>query len=888
MSIKENILNKLGNRGNVLPVILSTQVIPFSKNKFRIKLYDNFSKYSLAISKKKYKNEVFIAIPDITVDDILHLNFNKNFPKIFNILFKAKIVEKGIENDFKDNVTEVELIIGQRYKLNKVLSKNNPILVDATYFPIIEEDVKESDLSMIVNSIRDYFDITKKHFNNIPIELLFPNTNDPFEVIGKGLNIVRAPLTDKFEILNLESIALQVKKFQEYLFSYIESIKIEKQIETELRDKFEKERKQAILREKLNLIEKQLGNTDDELSFYLKKLEGKNPPEEVINKIKDEVKHLKKMPKYMQESVVIRNYLDWLTSLPWGVYSSKKVSITQAEEILEKNHYGLKEVKERILEYIAIKSLNKDLKGPILCLVGPPGTGKTSLGISIAQSLKREYVRISLGGVKDESEIRGHRRTYVGAMPGKIISAMKRVKVMDPVFILDEIDKMSSSFSGDPASALLEVLDPQQNSNFVDHYINLPFDLSKVLFITTANSKWNIPLPLLDRMEIIELNSYSINDKLNIATKYLIPKQIKENGLSNYNICFTKQAIEHIISEYTLEPGVRELERKIGTILRKIAVNILKDKEKSIETKNKELKEDKKKNLEAKDKELKKGKEENNLKGNNNLNKDIDIDKISIDKKVKISKNDVENFLGPELIPKDYKKYENDVGLVMGLAWTYFGGDILPIEVLLLPGNGQVILTGQLGDVMKESVKIALTLARKYSSKFDIPEKFHEKLDIHIHFPEGAVPKDGPSAGVTILTAVISALTKISCKKDLAMTGEITLSGKVLAVGGLIEKLAAASRERITNVLIPASNKSILKKIPKDILKTINVDFVSSTDELLDKAFENLPLKKKKKTKSKAKKEDKSKANKITKKKSDNKQNKGSKNNSNIKQNKET
>lgn len=846
MNIFQNkVLNKI-RKEKVLPTILLPQTIPFVKNKFRIRIIDNFSKAAFFLARNGYKNEVFVALPDIKVENFFHVNLNKNFPPLFDIVFKARVMNNEEEGEKKEisskGSIEIEVIFEQRYKLKKVINLNNAVLSIASPYPVVNDEVREADLRVIINGIQEYFILTRQSFNNIPIELIFPNRSNPYEIVGKGLNIIRLPITEKIEILRMESISDQVKKFQEYIYSFLESLKIDKQIENELKEKFEKERKQAILREKLNVIEKQLGHNDDELSFYMKKLEGKNPPEEVIKKIKDEVRYLKKMPKYMQESVVIRNYLDWLTSLPWGVYSSSKASITEAEKILEKNHYGLKEIKERILEYIAIKSLNKELKGPILCLVGPPGTGKTSLGISIAESLKREYVRISLGGVKDESEIRGHRRTYVGAMPGKIIYAMKNVKVMDPVFILDEIDKMSSSFSGDPASALLEVLDPQQNSTFVDHYLNLPFDLSKVLFITTANSKWNIPLPLLDRMEIIELNSYSVNDKVNIAKKYLIPKQIKENGLSDYNICFTNPAIEHIISEYTLEPGVRELERKIGTILRKIAVNILKNREK-----------DEKNNLENEvDNKVDKVEKEMDNEIENKINNKIENkinNKIKPDKEIKIKKTDVENYLGPELVPKDYKKYENDIGQVMGLAWTYFGGDILPIEVLLLPGNGQVVLTGQLGDVMKESVKIALTLARKYSSKFDIPDKFHEKIDIHMHFPEGAVPKDGPSAGVTILTAVVSALTKTAPKKDIAMTGEITLSGKVLAVGGLIEKLAAASRERIENVIIPESNKSILKKIPKDILKTINVDFVSNTDELLEKAFEKLPLKKKKKRK---------------------------------------
>ena len=482
---------------------------------------------------------------------------------------------------------------------------------------------------------------------------------------------------------------------------------------------------------------------------------------------------------------MIRTYLDWILNLPWSHETSDRLDIVAAEKILDEDHYGLENVKERILEYLAVRQLTKNMKGPILCLVGPPGVGKTSLAKSVARALGRKFVRISLGGVRDEAEIRGHRRTYVGALPGRIIQGIKQAGTKNPVFLLDEIDKTSSDFRGDPADALLEVLDPEQNSNFSDHYIEQPFDLSKVMFITTANSSHNIPRPLLDRMEIINITGYTEEEKVKIAEKYLIPKQIKEHGLKKDNLLITEGTIRNIVRYYTREAGVRNLEREIAAICRKAARSILKENKTQI----------------------------------------------------KVTTRNLNKFLGMPRYRYGEKEKEHEIGVATGMAWTESGGDILSIEATIMPGKGKITLTGKLGDVMQESAYAGISYIRSQADKYHLEEHFYEKNDIHIHVPEGAIPKDGPSAGITMATAIISALTNTPINKNVAMTGEITLRGRVLAVGGIKEKVLAAHRAGIKTIILPKDNKSDLEEIPSNIKRKLDFVFVDNMEQVLEKAL---------------------------------------------------
>lgn len=525
-----------------------------------------------------------------------------------------------------------------------------------------------------------------------------------------------------------------------------------------------------------------------EIADFEQKMKEKKLSQEAREKLEREIKKLKMMSPMSAEATVVRNYIEWVLSLPWGEKTEENFDIEKAEQILEEDHYGLKKIKERILEYLAVQALVKKLKGPILCFVGPPGTGKTSLSKSIARATGRKFIRLSLGGVRDEAEIRGHRRTYIGALPGKIIQSLRKVGTDNPVFLLDEVDKMTSDYRGDPASALLEVLDPEQNYMFNDHYIDLDYDLSDVMFITTANTLEGIPIPLRDRLEIIELSSYTEFEKLNIALRYLIPKQKKECGLEDVDFTITESAVRVIINYYTREAGVRNLEREIASICRKVAREV-----------------------------LKKGKNE----------------------KIVITAQDVPKYLG---IPKyDYAKSEATdlIGVTNGLSVTMYGGELLQVEVSIVKGKGELILTGKLGDVMQESAKAALTYVRSRSEKLGVDPEFYKTRDIHIHFPEGAVPKDGPSAGVTIATALVSALLEIPVKHDVAMTGEITLRGRVLQVGGIKEKLLAAHRSNIKTVIIPKENRRHLKEIPRKILQALRIVLVDEVDEILPIALKD-------------------------------------------------
>jgi len=538
----------------------------------------------------------------------------------------------------------------------------------------------------------------------------------------------------------------------------------------------------------MRAIQKELGEDNDiteEIEEYREKITKSNMPKEVKEKALKEVDRLEKMSVHSTEASVIRTYLDWIVELPWDKETKDRVDLKKAREILNRDHYGLKDVKERILEFIAIRKLAKSMKGPILCLVGPPGVGKTSIARSIAESLNRKFVRMSLGGVRDEAEMRGHRRTYVGAMPGKIISLIRKSGTKNPVFLLDEIDKLGSDFRGDPASALLEILDPEQNSTFTDHYIEVPFDLSKVLFITTANTTSSIPPALLDRMEVIRISGYTEEEKLKIATNHLIPKQIKEHGLKEENLIISERAIRSIINNYTRESGVRNLERNIANICRKVAKKIVED----------------------------------NVKA------------------VRVNKGNLHKFLGLEKYRFDTEKRESQVGVATGLAWTPYGGDILSIEVNSMKGTGKLQLTGQLGDVMKESAMAGISYIRANSEALGIDSNFYKEMDIHVHVPEGAIPKDGPSAGITMATAAISALTNRPVNSNVAMTGEITLRGRVLPVGGIKEKTLAANRVGIKKIIIPYENNKDLDEIPEKIRKKIDFILVKNMEQVLEHAL---------------------------------------------------
>jgi len=592
----------------------------------------------------------------------------------------------------------------------------------------------------------------------------------------------------KQEILNEFLPKDRLQKLLETLLKEIDIMQIEKDINIKVRKQIDKMQKEYYLREQLKAIQNELGDKEGvtgEVEEYKKKLREGNFSEEVEKKVLKELDRLLKMPSGSAEGSVIRTYLDWIFDLPWSKTTEEIIDLKRAEDVLDEDHYGLEKVKERIIEYLAIRKLKNDLKGPILCLVGPPGVGKTSIAKSIARALNRNYVRMSLGGVRDEAEIRGHRRTYVGAMPGRIISALKQAGSKNPLILLDEIDKMSSDFRGDPASAMLEVLDSEQNNTFRDHYMELPFDLSDVLFLTTANNLETIPRPLLDRMEVIFISSYTEEEKVNIAVKYLFPKQIEAHGLSKGSLKVDEQAVREIINCYTREAGVRNLERQIASLCRKCARKIVASNQKSI----------------------------------------------------KISAASIEKILGTKKYKYDKANEKDEVGIATGLAWTPVGGDTLSIEVTLMEGNGKLELTGQLGDVMKESARAAMSFIRSKAELYRIEKDFYNKFDIHIHVPEGAIPKDGPSAGITLATAMVSALTSIPVKRNVAMTGEITLRGRVLPIGGLKEKVLAAHRAGIDTIIIPGDNKKDLDEIPDVIRKKIKFVVAEDMETVLNTAL---------------------------------------------------
>lgn len=597
-------------------------------------------------------------------------------------------------------------------------------------------------------------------------------------------------LTEKEELLEMAPLKLRLRKLYEILVREQEIADVAKNISEQVHQQVEQNQKEYYLREQIKAISKELGENEDvqaEIADYKEQMSKLKMPQNVAEKINKELGRLAKMPPMTPEGAVIRTYIDSLLALPWGKFTKDNFDLDKAQTVLDNDHYGLKKVKERILEYLAVRALSKSTRGPILCLVGPPGVGKTSLASSIAKAIKRKFTRVSLGGVRDEAEIRGHRRTYIGSMPGRIIHGMQTCGCMNPVFLLDEIDKMASDFRGDPASALLEVLDPEQNNSFSDHFIEFPFDLSHVFWIVTANAVDTIPPALLDRLEIIQLSSYTDEEKVKIAQLHLLPKELKLNGLEKYKVSVSEKAIRRVIHDYTREAGVRNLERKLAGICRKVAFKIVKGKSKGAQ----------------------------------------------------VTEKNLEKYLGPVIYLDDDISLKSSVGVANGLAWTSVGGELLKVEVLAFKGKGNLTLTGQLGDVMKESAQAGYTYIRSRAEALGIAANFGETTDIHIHLPEGAVPKDGPSAGVTMVTAMVSALTGKKVKGKLAMTGEISLSGKVWPVGGIKEKMLAAYRYGVKTVLLPKRNMQDLDELPENIRKEMQFIPVEHLDDVLKLALED-------------------------------------------------
>lgn len=644
----------------------------------------------------------------------------------------------------------------------------------------------EAAMRLVADDFEEYVTLS----NRVSPELLLTisEIKDPGRLVDMIASYVYLKPEDNQKILEVFDIYDRLETIHGILQEEIDILKIEEKINQRVKGQISKVQKEYYLKEQMKAIQEELGERDEiaeEVDKYKKKINDIKMPKEVKEKSLNELDRLYRMSPNSAETGVIRTYLDWIVELPWDVKTKDKIDIKSARGILNADHYGLEDVKERILEFIAIRKLTKNMKGPILCLVGPPGVGKTSIAKSISKSLNRKFVRMSLGGIRDEAEIRGHRRTYVGAMPGRIISLIKKSGSKNPVFLFDEIDKLSSDFRGDPASALLEVLDPEQNNTFTDNFLDVPFDLSKVMFITTANTTSSIPAPLLDRMEVIRIPGYTEEEKLNIALKHLVPKQLKEHGLSDKNLIISKPALRDIINYYSREAGVRNLERNIANVCRKAAKKIVEDNKKAM----------------------------------------------------RVNRGNLSNYLGIQKYRYDISDDDHKIGVATGLAWTTVGGETLSIEVNCMKGSGKLQLTGKLGDVMKESAMAGVSYIRANSERLKIGDNFYNDMDIHIHVPEGAIPKDGPSAGITMATAVISALTNKAIDGNVAMTGEITLRGRILPVGGIKEKVLAAHRAGIKKILLPMENKSDLEEIPEKVKRKIKFVLVDNMNQVLDEVL---------------------------------------------------
>lgn len=764
------------------PLLCTRGAVLFPKNDMNIEAGRVFSKNAIKVAMDDYDCHI-VVVPQI---DPSQETIDKNTISTYGTIAKIKT-----RRNFENGIIKVSLTGLQRVYLNNFYSSDGCYYSNVSVVEDIDGDAEEEAayIRKIATVIEDFIAVTP----NIP--------KSAIDKLSKGVSasefsdtisqVLIKDLRKSLQLLETRNVISRLQIIMEHLESEKEITKIENEITQKVRKKIDENQKEYILREKLRAIKEELGDISpiEQDVDDIRKIVDENPyPEAVKNKILSELKRLEGMPQASSEASMLKTYIDWLIAIPWYQKSEDNNDILKVEEVLDEDHYGLEKIKERIVEYLAVKTLTSSLKAPILCFVGPPGVGKTSLAKSIARAIDRKFVKMSLGGMKDESEIRGHRRTYLGALPGRVLQAMKKAQVINPVFLLDEIDKMGADYKGDPASAMLELLDPEQNKFFSDHYIEESYDLSNVMFIATANYLENIPAPLRDRLEIIQISSYTEIEKTNIAIKHLVPKQLISHGIEDENITFSEDALLHIIRYYTREAGVRNLERAIAKICRKLVVRKLK---------------------------------------NNNV---LDINNITI--KV------VQEFLGKEIFDYSKKEKLSQIGVVTGLAYTEFGGDILPIEVNYFEGKGGLIVTGRLGEVMKESASIAFDYVKANADYYNIDSSIFAKIDLHIHVPEGAVPKDGPSAGITMTTAIISALTKREVRADIAMTGEVTLRGNVLAIGGLKEKSISAHRSGIKTVIIPAENEKDLDELPKIVLDEITFVPVKHVREVIDLALE--------------------------------------------------
>ena len=693
-----------------------------------------------------------------------------------------------------DNTVKVLVEGKSRARIRNYITDDDFFVVEAEEYGE-EKAERTPKIEALMRSVIETFESYAKVGKKIPQELIgtVSAIDEPerlADIVSSHLNV---KLEEKQKLLEIPTVEERLERIYGLMLSEIEILEIEERIKRRVKKQMEKTQKDYYLNEQMRAIQKEMGEKDDfkgEIEELEKRLKAKNLSEEASKKVKHEIKKLKMMAPMSAEATVVRNYIDWILDLPWSEKTENKNTLKESEAILEEDHYGLKKVKERILEYLAVQSLVEKNKASILCLVGPPGVGKTSIAKSIARATNRKFVRLSLGGLRDEAEIRGHRRTYIGALPGKIIQLLKKAGASNPVLCLDEIDKLSSDFRGDPASALLEVLDPEQNNAFNDNYLEVDYDLSDVMFITTANVLHTIPAPLQDRMEVIRIAGYTEPEKMNIAKRFLVAKEMEANGLKSENISFTDGALLTIIRQYTREAGVRNLEREIASICRKVAKEIV-------------------------------------TSGNQG--------------QIKINSKNVHKYLGIPKFRHGEAEGKNAVGLTIGLAWTEFGGELLPIEVSIMRGTGKLTLTGKLGDVMQESAQAAFTYVRSRSDEFGLPENFYKDMDVHVHVPEGAIQKDGPSAGIAIATSIASALTKREVRGDLAMTGEITLRGRVLPIGGLKEKILAAHRANLKVVIIPKDNEKDLVDIPPNVLKAVEIVLVENVDDVLQVALAGKP-----------------------------------------------
>ncbi len=740
---------------------------------------------SLAALESAFQNERIVCF-------VLQRNARLNDPSIDDLYSVGTLarIERMIRTDGEINAQVRGL---SRVKILSYERHDSYFMAKVVEIP--EEVENNEEIKALCNHLTNEFR-KAMNFGKSADFLLFMNImseTSPAELSDLIASALDLKPPERQELLEMTNVKERLQKLSELLAKEIKILELERRIASKTQERFEKGAREAMLRERLRTIEEELGDKEEssEMQVLLNKIKEAKMSSEVEEKAKKELTKLQNMNQFNPEAGYIRNYLDLMVALPWSKESKDSADIASAEKILDEDHYGLKKAKERIVEYLAVHKLSGKMKGPILCFAGPPGVGKTSIGKSIARALGRKFVRVSLGGIRDEAEIRGHRRTYVGALPGRIIQGIKDAGTKNPVFMLDEIDKVGSDFRGDPSSALLEALDPEQNGQFSDHYLEVPFDLSNVMFITTANVLDTIPPALRDRLEIITFSGYTHDEKFKIAKDFLIKKQLENHGLKDSHIELTDKALQFIIEHYTREAGVRNLERKIATVFRKVAKKV------------------------------------------------AEGEKV----KIVVTEKDITKYLGHESIHGNVAEKNDEIGQVTGLAWTEAGGDILFIEVALMPGKGQLILTGQLGDVMKESAQAAMSYIRARAKDLGIPENFYQKIDVHVHVPEGAVPKDGPSAGLAITTAIISALTKIPVNSKVAMTGEVTLRGRALEIGGVKEKVIAAHRAGLKTIIMPKDNKKDLEDVPQEVLKDLHFKFVSQMDDVLKIALTK-PLKK--------------------------------------------